>query len=264
MVADRTQRGVLAGSYRPGRSTISRSPGGAAARRRSVQFSVLGSLQVLSRGVDLAPSAPKLREVLALLVLRNNHVVQTSELIDELWGERPPMSALSTLQTYVYKLRRLLAAERAPGEEMLTTRPSGYRLDADPDDLDFHRFERLIDAGRNALEAGRSELASSALGQALTLWRGPALFDVETGSLLSAQAIRLEERRLHALELRLDADLALGRHQDLVGELKALASSHPLQEGFHAKLMLVLHRSGRRHDALDVYRRLRAVLADEL
>jgi DNA-binding SARP family transcriptional activator len=228
-----------------------------------MKFRLLGPMEVVNGASELVPTAPKLRAVLALLVLRHGRLVQINELIDELWGEEPPVSALPTVQTYIYKLRKIFSSGGF-GEDMLLTKPYGYVLNASPEDVDVARFETLGDEGRLALEASDPERASLLLSQALSLWRGHALADVGAGGILSAQVTRLEEKRLRALELRLDADLALGRHQTLISELKALTPEHPLHEGFHAKLMIALHRSGRRCEALEIYRRLRGVLIEEL
>jgi DNA-binding SARP family transcriptional activator len=220
-------------------------------------------MEVTTEYGDVTPTAPKLRQVLALLLLRCNCLVQTTEIIDELWGDCPPRTALSTLQTYIYKLRKMLF-DGQPGEEVLQTKPSGYILRVPWQDLDLRRFEWQAKEGAVAVENGEPERAAVILSQALALWRGPALADVVVGELLSAYATRLEESRMRALELRIEADLQLGKHHGVIGELKMLAATHPLDEGIHAKLMLALHRSGRRYEALSVYRRLREVLVEEL
>jgi DNA-binding SARP family transcriptional activator len=229
-----------------------------------MNYSVLGPMEVIGATGDITPTAPKLRQVLALLLLRHHSLVQTGEFIDELWGDYPPRSALSTLQTYVYKLRRVLFDEPRDGEERLITKPSGYLLRIPSTDVDLGRFETLADEGALALENREPQQAAAALSAALSLWRGPALADVTVGGLLSAYATRLEESRMRALELRIEADLQLGRHHRVIGELKMLTTTHRLHEGFHAKLMLALYRSGRRYEALNVYRRLREVLVEEL
>ncbi|WP_106177030.1 AfsR/SARP family transcriptional regulator [Prauserella shujinwangii] len=218
---------------------------------------------MLSRtGDNIVPSALKPRQVIALLVLRRNSVVRTSELIDELWEENPPVSAMTTLQTYIYKLRKLLLENDFGGA--LRTRAGGYCLTLPDSAVDLHRFEQLADQGRAALDGGDRERASALLGEALSLWRGPALADVTTGSLLSAYVTRLEEIRFRTLEMRIQTDLHLERHNELVSELKSLVVTHPLHEQFHLSLMTALVRSGRRHDALAVYRRLRENMIDEL
>jgi DNA-binding SARP family transcriptional activator len=234
-----------------------------------MEFRILGPMEVTAELGDVTPTAPKVRQVLALLLLRCNGLVQTGEFIDELWGECPPRSALSTLQTYIYKLRKILLDDvpggAAPGsEEMLRTKPSGYILRVLRESVDVGRFERRAEEGAQALEENEPERAAAALSQALTVWRGPALADVAAGELLGAYSTRLEESRMRALELRIEADLQLGRHHSIVGELKMLTATHRLHEGLHAKLMLALHRSGRRYEALNVYRQLREVLIEDL
>lgn len=228
-----------------------------------MQFRVLGPLELSCTTDNLTPTAPKVREVLALLIMRNNRLVQVADLIDELWGERPPVSALTTLQTYIYKLRKIFAEAGLDPETLLCTRPLGYLLAVPAADVDLFQFENLVEEGRQVVD-GEPERAAEILSRALALWRGPALADVITGELLAAQVTRLEERRIYALGLRLDAELRLGRHGALISELRTLAASHPLHEGFHAKLMLALYRSGRRGEALETYRGLRNVLIDEL
>lgn len=230
-----------------------------------MRFRVLGTLEVVGDSEELTPTTPKLRQVLALLLLRHNRIVQIKELVDELWGEDPPSSALATLQTYIYKLRKLLAEGQPPGaDEPLRTKPNGYRFDVAAADLDLSRFGELTEQGYRLLEQQQQERATEVLSEALSLWRGPALADVAAGEILGAEVTRLEEWRLQALEMRIDADLGLGRHRDLVSELKTLTTQYPLHEAFQGKLMLALHRSGRRYEALTTYQRFRTVLADEL
>ncbi|MEV0593226.1 AfsR/SARP family transcriptional regulator [Nonomuraea cavernae] len=230
-----------------------------------MDFLVLGPLAVHDRqGVELTPTPPKVREVLALLLLRNQTLVLTSELVDEIWPDSPPVSALSTLQTYIYKLRNMLSEGYGERSTVLRTRPHGYMLAVPQESIDSFHFERLTTAGNAALADGDLGAAADLLSQALSLWRGPALADVTGGNLLSAYGTALEEGRLRALELRIDVDLRLGRHRKAVSELKRLVNDHPLQEVFHTQLMLALHRSGRRPEALDVYQRLRNLLVEEL
>jgi DNA-binding SARP family transcriptional activator len=168
---------------------------------------------------------------------------------------------LTTLQTYIYQLRRLLG----PAEEsVLVTRPAGYLLRVESGAVDLERFERLVQEGHAALDAGDAAHALQILREALAQWRGPALADVVAGPFLSAQAARLEESRISALEQRIDAELQLGLHRELIGELKSLVVAHPLRERYHAQLMVALYRSGRRVEALESYQRLRTVFVDEL
>jgi DNA-binding SARP family transcriptional activator len=228
-----------------------------------MDFRILGPFQIVDGLRELTPSAPKLRALLAMLVIRNNHVVQVQEMIDELWPESPPTSALPTLQTYIYKLRKLFPGDGAEAEGVLQTRHNGYQLVISDGDIDLARFERLVADGRAALRPD-PQRATKILSQALSLWRGPALSDIKAGELLTAQVTRIEECRMNALELRIEADLRLGRHGTLISELKSITATHPLHEGLHAMLMLALYRCGRRGEALAAYQRLRRSLIDEL
>jgi DNA-binding SARP family transcriptional activator len=197
--------------------------------------------------------------------MRRNEVVRISELVTELWGEDAPPSALPTVQTYIYKLRKLLREDEGRSAKgALLTRPPGYLLATEDDNVDLCRFARLAEHGRAAMIQGDPARATALLSDALSLWRGAALADVTTGDLLSGHVTRLEAGRVEALELRIAADLALGRHQALISELKVLTTNHPMHEGFHAKLMLALQRCSRRFEALQVYQRLRRTLLDEL
>ncbi|WP_418957214.1 BTAD domain-containing putative transcriptional regulator [Streptomyces tritici] len=208
-------------------------------------------------GVNVTPSAPKVRQVLALLALRANSTVPLHQLVEELWEERPPSSAATTLQTYIYQLRKL------PGLRLETT-PGGYRLSVPQGSLDSMRFTELADLGRKAMEEGAVTEAADLLHRALAVWRGPALSDLTPGPIVGIDALRLAEQRYEVLEERIDADLLLGRHHRLISELTALAADNPTREGLHAKLMLSLYRAGRRPDALEVFQRIRRVLIREL
>lgn len=227
-----------------------------------MEFRLLGALEVIDNGQDITPTAPKLREVLALLVLRNNQLVQIGSLIDELWGENPPSSALSTLQTYIYKLRKILFDR--PGDCSLVTKQAGYLALIPPENVDVCRFEESMTEGFKAIEQGDASVSARTLAGALSLWRGPALADVQPGNVLSAHLTRLAESRLTAIELRIEAELQLGRHVELISELKELTAASPYHEGLHTKLMLALYRAGRRGEALESYQQVRSVLVDEL
>lgn len=238
-----------------------------------VEINLLGPMEVFRHGVILTPSAPKLRTVLSLLAVQARIVVRTDKIIEELWEDNPPASVTTTLQTYIYQLRKLLrlgtspnvdSAGDTPADAALRTSPYGYALVLDPDMLDTIRFERLSDQGRRELEAGDTNAAAETLSRALRLWRGPALVDVGHGPVLRAESLRLEEMLKNALERRIEADLHLGRHHELLGELTRLAAEQPTHEGFQAKLMLALHRAGRRSEALKIYQRTRSTLATEL
>ncbi|MFB9235119.1 BTAD domain-containing putative transcriptional regulator [Plantactinospora siamensis] len=230
-----------------------------------MQFRILGPLEILADGVELTPTTPKLRQVLALLLVQHGKLVQTDEFVDELWGDDPPSSALATLQTYIYKLRKLLSAEPSQGGEgLLRTRANGYGLYLSGQELDLCGFGRLVEQARELHERGEHSETATLLNSALSLWRGAALSDVVQGNVLRAEAARLEEWRLQALEMRVDAELCLGRHRELLVGLTSLAAEHPLHEGFQAKLMLALHRSGRRYEALSLYNRVCELLDGEL
>src|SRR5215207_251793 len=223
-----------------------------------MQFRILGPLEVaeLERIVPLGGA--KQRAVLAVLLLHRREVVSTDRLIDALWGGRPPATALKTVQGYVSHLRKAL------GADLLLTQGRGYLLAAKPDQVDADRFEALTNEVHRALEAGKASRASELLGDALALWRGPPLADFAYESFAQAEIGRLEEVRLTALEDRIDADLALGGHAQLVGELEALCGEHPNRERLQRQLVLALYRSGRQSDALESYRKVKRRLVEEL
>ncbi len=235
-----------------------------------VEIKVLGPLEVTVAGVSVVPSANKPSQLLAMLALNAGHVVTVSALTEEIWGYRPPRTGIPTLHTYILKLRRKLqsalasTADPVTPKEVLITRRSGYLLDVEPEDVDAVRYDRLSAAGRQAVNANDHRLASQLLGQALGLWRGPALSDIPTGPMLAIDAMRLEENRLGDLHLRIEADLRLGRHHQLLGELATLCARHPLMENFCGQHMIALYRSGRPSQAMDAFRRLRAHMVDQL
>jgi DNA-binding SARP family transcriptional activator len=205
-----------------------------------------------------ALGGPKQRAVLALLLLHANQVVASERLIDQLWGEEPPGTVKVVLQGYISNLRKEL------GAATIATRASGYAIELEPVQLDLHRLEALLADARGAAAAGDSERAAAILRTALGLWRGPALADFAYEPFAQAPIMRLEELRLTALEDRIEADLALARHAELVGELEALVAEHPLRERLRGQLMLALYRSARQAEALEAYQEARRVLVDEL
>ena len=209
---------------------------------------------------------PRQRAVLALLLLEANRAVSMDRLAEDVWGGHAPDGWVTTLQTYVFHLRRALEPDRARGDGggVLVTRDRGYLLRVDREHLDAALFQDGFTAGRAALQAGRYAEAAQALRGALDLWRGPVLADLADYAFIQRGAVRLEELRLAALEARIDADLALGRHDELTAELEQLAADHPLRERLHGQLMLALYRCGRQADALAAYRHVRDLLADEL
>jgi predicted ATPase/DNA-binding SARP family transcriptional activator len=222
------------------------------------QFGLLGPLAMTGDGVPIALGGQKRRAALAVLLLEANQVVSRDRLIDALWGEEPPDTAHNTIQVYISQLRKLLP------DGTLETAAPGYRLAVDADSVDLFEFIRLSEEGRTALATGDAATAAGALRASLDLWRGPPLADLAWEPFAHAEIGRLEELRLAALEDRIDADLALGRHGQLVGELERLVSEHPLRERLRAQLMLSLYRAGRQADALAVYQRARRTLVDEL
>lgn len=229
-----------------------------------MKISVLGALNISVDGRDATPSAGKLRTLIAFLALRHDRVVTTEVLIEDLWGDKPPASALATLQTYVYQLRKLISGDKATANDVLVTRPVGYLLRLNPDDLDADVFERLVERGNQELHNGNIEVALELLDEACNMPSGQPLSDVYAGPRLAPQVSQLRERILQASELRAEAAQRLGHDDDLVIRLQELISEYPYHESFYARLMLVLQRLGRRSEALSVFSRLRSVLVNEL
>lgn len=219
---------------------------------------MLGPITALVDARPLALGAPKQRALLTALLLQAGEVVSRDRLVDAVWGEDPPASAQQSLQVYVHGLRRALGAER------IETRGAGYRLHAEPSEIDLRRFEELARRGRDELEAGRPAAALAALDSALELWAGSPLADLAGEEIGRREIPRLEEARLGALELRGDAQLAVGASDELLGGLTALIAEHPYRERLHAQLVLALYRAGRQKDALDAYRAAQGTLVDEL
>ena len=219
-----------------------------------MQFRLLGPLEVDDGDEPIVIAAPKQRALLALLLLHHGERLSVDRIADALWGDAVPATATKTVQVYVGQVRKRL------GDGLILTEPGGYRAEVDGHDLDLVGFERLIDDGTRRLEDGDPAAAREALAEALSLWRGSALPDLPDEDAVR----RLEEQRLLALERRIDADLALGHHDRVVGELQALVASDPLRERPRAQLMLALYRSGRQAEALEVYRDGRRRLIDEL
>ena len=220
-----------------------------------MEFRILGPLEVVEGGRALTLGGSRQRALLVLLLTRANEVVSTGRLIDELWGSQAPKSASNALQYHVSQLRKALA----PSEAIVTQEP-GYVIRIGPDELDLLRFERLVEEAQHATP----ELAARRLREALDLWRGPPLAELADESFAQAEILRLEEVRLACVERRIGAELELGRHAELVGELEALVRENPLRESLCAQLMLALYRSGRQAEALNVYRQTRSLLVDEL
>jgi DNA-binding SARP family transcriptional activator len=231
-----------------------------------MEFGILGPLEVRDGDRVVALGGARQRAVLAVLLLHANQVVSSDRLIDELWGDEPPKAAAASLRVFVSELRKALEPERGQraSGQVLVTRPPGYLVRVEPGQLDLQQFERLLERGRQALVGERPEAASLALREALSVWRGPALADFAYEPFAQAAIARLEELRVTALELRIEAELALGRHSELVGELEALVAEYPLHERLRRQLMLALYRSGRQSEALEAYRQARRALVEEL
>ncbi|MCQ9184088.1 AfsR/SARP family transcriptional regulator [Streptomyces sp. IBSBF 2953] len=230
---------------------------------------ILGPFDVMVNGTSILPTAGKPRQILALLSLHAGSMVSMPTLMDELWGAEPPQSALTTLQTYVSQLRRRLDAAPGPdtprpARDVLVTCQGGYVLRIPPTAVDVHAHEQFVTAGHAAFEDGRDESAAASYHAALALWQGPALGGVPCGRILGMERRRLEVARLVAVERRIDVDLRLGRHNELLAELAGLVTHHPLHEGLHSQAMVALYRSGRRAAAIGVYRRLRRLLVGRL
>ena len=232
----------------------------------AIDFFLLGPLEARQHERPLRLGSIKHRMLLAKLLLHPNQVVSTEELIVAVWGEEPPPTVKQSLQNHVAALRKSIEAGNGAGPpRTLVTRDPGYLLRVDPERLDLHRFQRLDREGRQALASGDPSRAADLLRQALALWRGPALADVAASADIAwPELVGVEELQVASTEARIEAELALGRHHELVAELEALVRLYPLREHLHGQLMLALYRSGRQADALAAYRAARKVLVDEL
>ncbi|MCX4236621.1 BTAD domain-containing putative transcriptional regulator [Streptomyces sp. NPDC020707] len=230
-----------------------------------MEFGVLGPLYVRVDGETTAPSAPKLRNVLAMLLVHTGQVVPVPSLVRDLWDDDPPVSGLTTLQTYILNLRKMFSAVTGlttdeVARDILVTRAGGYVLAAEAGALDLHRYRRLVTSGREALVRGDDAAGVRDLNEALLMWRGPALVDVPAGRVLESRRRQLEESRLAAFEYLVDVELRLGMYREVLAELAALTVENPLHEGLHGQYMWALHLSGRRAQALQVFHRLRGAL----
>jgi DNA-binding SARP family transcriptional activator len=224
-------------------------------------FGVLGTV-AFGNGRDVSPVPwPMARSVLAALLLKANRVVSSERLVEVLWEDAPPVNALPSLQNHVMRLRRLIAD--AGGSQIKTVAP-GYLIEVTDGSLDLTRFRTLYAAGRRALDAGDPKAARTKLSAALALWRGEPLEDVTSSLLREQEKPGLQQMRLNALEARIDADLQLRRYEEIVAELVGLTAAHPLQERFHAQLMLAYAHAGRQAEALATFQKAREVLAEEL
>lgn len=230
----------------------------------TAQFRLLGPLQVSRKDRDCTPSAPKVRQVLSLLFLRCNHTVSTDSLIYELWGEHPPPSAVTTVQTYVYHLRKIIDRQGLADDLHIFTRSPGYCLRVDRDAIDVARFESCCHAARAHMGAQEWADAAANLRRGLDMWSGPPLSNVALGPQLSTYVDQMHECWKAALRLRIDAEMRMGMHLPMLGELRSLVATYPFDEWLHGRLMLALERCGRRSEALTVYRDLSSTLATEL
>jgi DNA-binding SARP family transcriptional activator len=225
-----------------------------------MEFRILGPLEVIDQGRTVRITGPRERALLTALLLRPGETVSTDRLIDLLWSEDAPGNPSNALQAVVTRVRKALGRH---GRDLLVTRTPGYALAVGHEQVDAVRFERLIAQAKDLLQHDPAT-ASDLVGQALALWRGPALQELADQALAGQETARLEELRLTALEARIEADLTLGRHSELIGELQALVAAHPLRERFRGQLMLALYRAGRQAEALEVYQQARTLLGEEL
>ncbi|HYS33127.1 MAG TPA: BTAD domain-containing putative transcriptional regulator [Streptosporangiaceae bacterium] len=226
-----------------------------------IDYRLLGPIEAAIDGRVIDLGGQRQRALLAILLLSANEPVARDLLVDRLWGDGPPAGAQHTLDVYVSRLRKAL--EPAAGGQVVLTRPGAYVLQAEPERIDARRFERLAAEGRRALAAGEPHAAATALRAALALWRGAPFTDVRQDQFAQPEAARLEELRATATEDRMEAELALGRHADVLGELATLVKASPLRERLATLLMIALYRSGRQPDALAVYHSARGVLVAE-
>ncbi|MFD7710433.1 BTAD domain-containing putative transcriptional regulator [Streptomyces sp. NPDC059785] len=209
-------------------------------------------------------SRSKVSQLLGLLVVQNGESVGAHVLIEELWGEHVPRSALTTLQTYIYHARKICGGAGPGGRSVLVTRAAGYSIEVPGDHIDVVVFEGLVGRARTALDRGQAEAAARLLDEALGLWRGPVLAGMITGSVLDAHLTYVNELRFAAHELLISACARLGRHQEIIPRLRLLVAENPLNESFHAQLIKALHKTGRRAEALQAYRNLWRILDLEL
>ncbi len=229
-----------------------------------MDFRILGPLEALDGGEPVALEGSKRRALLALLLLHANETLSSDRLIDELWGEQPPATAAKTLQVHVSRLRKALTGGAGGGADVVVTREHGYELRVELEQIDSHRFERLLNEGRRELAADRPDVALAALEQALALWRGPPLADLAYEPFAQVEIARLEDLRAETIEQLIEAKLALGRHVEVIGQLEALIDEHPFRERLRAQLMLALYRADRQADALQAFQDARRKLVEEL
>lgn len=228
-----------------------------------LHVNILGTLSARIGECSVEPTALKQRRVLALLALSGG-MVSNDQLIEEIWEETPPKSAVTALQTYVLALRKRISGAGVDGKQVLVTHDGGYQIRLADGGLDADVFGEHVQTGHRLVAARDFQSAVDAYRRAEGLWRGGPFTDVSPGPLLAIEAARLEELRIGATEGRIEAELRLGRHRSVVSELSALTAQHPLHEHLHAQYILALHRSGRRDQALAAYSRVRTSLRREL
>ncbi|MDQ1050948.1 AfsR/SARP family transcriptional regulator [Streptomyces sp. V4I2] len=228
----------------------------------ALRYELLGRLRVSRGGVDLTPEQPKLAKLLALLLIRAGETVPGDKLVAELWEQGPPRCAFASLRVYVSQLRKVLINPR--GTSPIATTSPGYILDVSGDTTDFQVFETLYTRGRERYCAADFLHSSELLRRALSLWRGPVLEGIQGSLEIESFVAVQEEKRLNCTELSIDSALALGRHHEVIEDLKGLLVQHPLREPFYRQLMVALYRAGRQGDALGTYRNARRVIKEEL
>jgi len=226
-----------------------------------VEYRILGPLEVVDEGGPVALGRLKERLVLAVLLLHANEFVSRERLIDELWGAAPPPTAKKAVNVYVSQLRKALARN---AHDPITTADGGYRFVVDPDELDAGLLPQLLATARERTSAGELEAAAELLREALALWRGPTLSGLLLESYGREEIVQLDELRLTALMDRIDCDIALGRHEEVLGELQVLVGEHRLRERLRAQQMLALYRADRQAEALAAYQQARKTLVEEL
>ncbi|MBB4909462.1 AfsR/SARP family transcriptional regulator [Actinophytocola algeriensis] len=231
-----------------------------------MRFSVLGSIEVTSDAEPLELGGVKQRAILGYLVLHANKVVPTSHLLQAMWDGPPPPTARKMIQNAVSGIRRVLSEQSRTGRPTaaLHTHAPGYQLHVDTETVDLHRFRALAKVGRAAIADGEPERGAELLRAGLSLWRGRALADLVEAGYRWSELTAVEDERLSALEDRLDAELACGRHREITPELEVLTATEPMRERLCRQFMLALYRSGRQADALRIYRRTREALVDSL
>jgi DNA-binding SARP family transcriptional activator len=226
-----------------------------------MEFGLLGPLMVRCDGIITQIQRGKQRALLATLLLNANHAVRFDEIAESLWGATPPSSMQATIRNYVKRLRRALGVT---GWDRISTHPRGYMISVSDCELDISRFEALLEAARTSVRGGFWAQAADQASTALSLWRGEPLADVESDTLAQQEVPRLVEMLLQAQEVRIDAGLHLGRHDEVTIELQRLSGAHPLRERLYVLLMLALYQCGRQAEALNVYQQVRVRLAREL